>query len=102
MARRRKPSTVTVGVPASTSNLGSGFDTLGLAVNLRNFVRVTAAAEEAAKIVSQVADEDRSAAEAMAREAAGEFFRRAEIPAFGVEVHLQGNVPVARGLGYSA
>ena len=32
---------VLVRVPASTSNLGSGFDTLGLALGLYHFIRVT-------------------------------------------------------------
>ena len=100
MARKRK--TVMVKVPGSTSNLGSGFDTLGLAVDLHNEIRVTAASERGVKIVSAIAQEDRVAAEAMVERAAQEFFQRAGLAAFGIEVSLQGNVPVARGLGYSA
>ncbi len=68
MARRKK--TVVVRVPASTSNLGSGFDTLGLAVNLYNEVRLTATAGERVTIASPIAAEDRSAAEMMLEEAA--------------------------------
>jgi len=99
----RRPNTVLVRVPASTSNLGSGFDTLGLAVNLYNKVRVSAlAAKKGVSIVSRIAEADRAAAEAMLTEAADEFFRRAELGVFGITVLLEGNVPVARGLGYSA
>src|SRR6266705_865334 len=99
----RKPISVLVRVPASTSNLGSGFDTLGLAENLYNNVSVTPlATKKGVAIVSRVAGEDRAAAEAMVTEAADEFFRRAGIAAFGITVSLEGNVPVARGLGYSA
>ena len=99
----RRPKTVLIRVPASTSNLGSGFDTLGLAVNLYNNIRVTAATvKKSVAIVSRIADEDRAAAEAMVAEAADEFFRRAGLARFGITVSLEGNVPVARGLGYSA
>ena len=37
------PSTVTVRVPGSTSNCGSGFDTLGLALQVHNHVELTRA-----------------------------------------------------------
>jgi len=99
----RAPNTVLVRVPASTSNLGSGFDTLGLAVNLHNEVRVSArTAKKGVAIISRIAEEDRAGAEAMVGKAANEFFRRAEVAGFGITVSLEGNVPVARGLGYSA
>ncbi len=100
MARTRK--TVLMRIPASTSNLGSGFDTLGLAVNLHNHVRVTTAGKDGVRIMSPIAEEDRVAAEAMAEKASREFFERARKSAFGIEIWLEGNIPVARGLGYSA
>jgi homoserine kinase len=79
---------VTIRAPASTSNLGSGFDTLGLAVNLYNEVSVTrtGAKKPLAPIV---------------REAANLFFRRANEARFQIEVSVLGNIPVARGLGAS-
>src|SRR5688572_10124953 len=80
---------VTVRVPASTSNLGSGFDTLGLAVNLYNTVIIATSAAGAPKPPAIIA------------EAAGAFFRRAKIPRFTFEVSISGNIPVARGLGAS-
>src|SRR5437870_5379826 len=96
----RKPISVLARVPASTSNLGSGFDTLGLAVNLHNEVRVTALiAKKGVAIVSRIAEKDRAAAETMVGKAVDEFFRRAEVAGFGITVSLEGNVPVARGLG---
>lgn len=100
MARSTK--TVFVEVPASTSNLGSGFDTLGLAVNLRNRIGVASAAEKGARIISPIPEEDRPAAEAMVEEAASSFFQRARLAPFGIKVSFRGNIPVARGLGYSA
>jgi homoserine kinase len=91
-----------VKVPGSTSNLGSGFDTLGLAVKLYNFVRVTRAAGREVEIVSSVSPAGRARLSAMLSEAAGLFFRRARLPAFGLEVSLCGDVPGGRGLGASA
>src|SRR2546421_2940331 len=98
----RAPRTVVITVPASTSNLGSGFDTLGLALNLRTEIRLSIAAGKGVKIVSPIAVEDRVMAEAMAAEAARQFFKRAGKSGFGFQIALKGNVPVARGLGYSA
>jgi len=100
VARRR--NTVRIKVPASTSNLGSGFDTLGLAVTLYNRVRVTTSEKTGVKIASHIAEEDRAAAASVVEKAAGEFFCRAGQTAFGIEVHWEGDIPVARGLGYSA
>src|ERR1051326_4946272 len=51
----RRPDIVRIRVPASTSNLGSGFDTLGLALKLHNHIGVTRIAEQAISIVSPIA-----------------------------------------------
>lgn len=91
-----------VRVPASTSNLGSGFDTLGLALKLYNTVRVTRISRKGVRIVSPVVREDRPAAASMVGDAARLFFRRTGKKSFGLEVSVAGDVPVARGLGYSA
>ena len=81
---------VTVRAPASTSNLGSGFDTLGLAVNLYTEVTLTRGTSAAkAEIPPIVA------------EATALFFRRTKKPRFDFETSISGNVPVARGLGAS-
>src|SRR5205809_21498 len=79
--------TVTLRVPASTSNLGSGFDTLGLAVNLYNRVTLTRGG-------SQQQEE-------MVTEAAEHFFKRAGKSSFKFEVTITGDIPSARGLGAS-
>jgi homoserine kinase len=78
---------VTVQVPASTSNLGSGFDTLGLAVNLYNKIMIRRS--------------DVPANDEMIAEAAGEFFKRTRKSPFPFEVEITGNIPIARGLGAS-
>jgi homoserine kinase len=80
---------VTVRVPASTSNLGSGFDTLGLALNLYNEVTLTLA-------TSNPADQS-----PFVREAAKLYFRRAKVSPIPFDIQITGNIPVARGLGGS-
>ncbi len=95
-------ASVTVRIPASTSNLGSGFDTLGLALELYNEVRVTRVARKGVRIVAASAGADRERARAMLSEAAGLLFGRSGKAAFGIEVILSGDVPAGRGLGASA
>ncbi len=75
-------------VPATTSNLGPGFDCLGLALGLSNQVTVRRA---------------QAAAPAPLLAAAGDlFFQAAGVPPFPYTVAVQGDVPPARGLGSSA
>ena len=78
---------VTVRVPASTSNLGPGFDCLGVALRIYNHVEVRRGG--AAKLTP------------MMRGAADAFFARAAGKAFAFSVAISGDVPVSRGLGSS-
>jgi homoserine kinase len=79
---------VTVRVPASTSNLGPGFDCLGLALRLYNHVTVARRRGEASG--------------AMARAAASAFFKRAGRKPFPFSCAITGDIPPSRGLGSSA
>ena len=97
-----KPSAVTITVPASTSNLGSGFDTLGLAIKLYNQVHVSKSARHGITFGWSLSDRDRAWFGAALGKAAKLFFRRARCKTFGVEIKLTGDVPVARGLGASS
>ncbi len=74
-------------VPATTSNLGPGFDCLGVALQIYNFVTVTRASEIEAG--------------GMARQAARQFFRAAGCEPFGFSCTIAGDVPRSRGLGSS-
>jgi len=89
-------------VPCSTSNLGSGFDTLGLALALHNRVTLTRRRQLGTRISSQIGAADKPAAEALVREATDLFFRHVRMKPFGFEVAVKGNIPIARGLGYSS
>jgi len=79
---------VTVRVPASTSNLGPGFDCLGIALRLYNNVTISRGR--------------RRPVAAMARSAAEAFFKRADCKPFSFSCSIEGDVPQSRGLGSSA
>lgn len=95
------PTSVTVRVPGSTSNLGPGFDTLGIALSLYNRVRITRNETAAPRITSPIAEEARPGATALIAEAAALYFRSTGQDPFGFDIHLSGDVPIARGLGSS-
>ena len=88
---------VTVRVPASTSNCGAGFDTLGIAFNVHNHVTLTRTAGAAA----QPARPEDGRAQAMVEEAAAAFFHAVNRTPFGFTYRIAGDVPPARGLGSS-
>jgi homoserine kinase len=88
---------VTVRVPGSTSNCGAGFDTLGLALTVYNFVTLRRTDEPGA----QPAQSGDIAGADMAAEASRLFFVRAGVEEFGFSFHIEGDVPMSRGLGSS-
>jgi homoserine kinase len=88
---------VTVRVPGSTSNCGAGFDTLGLALSLYNNVTLTRGDWSGAR----PAAESDAAGLDMVEEAARLFFVRAGADEFGFAFHIEGEVPMSRGLGSS-
>jgi homoserine kinase len=88
---------VAVRVPASTSNCGAGFDTLGLALTLYNRVTVSRA-EGTDPVPGDPAD---ARAQPMVAEAAASFARATGRPRSGFRYSIRGDVPPARGLGSS-
>jgi len=94
---KKLPNSVTIRVPGSTSNCGSGFDTLGLALSVYNNVTLTRGDWRGSR---PVAASDTHGLD-MADEAAGLFFVRAGVEEFGYELSISGDVPMSRGLGSS-
>jgi homoserine kinase len=78
---------VTVRVPASTSNLGPGFDCLGIALRLYNNVTISRRRG--------------GSAGTMVRAAAAVFFERTQRKPFPFSCDIAGEVPLCRGLGSS-
>lgn len=90
-------TSVTVRVPASTSNCGAGFDSLGLALALYN--RVTLTMCDGVSPLPERAEDARALD--MVSDAAKAFFARAGITEKGFKFRIEGDVPPARGLGSS-
>jgi homoserine kinase len=90
-------NSVTIRVPASTSNCGAGFDSLGLALSLYN--RVTLLRHEGSMIQPE-REMDARALE-MVQDAARAFFQATSLPRSGFAFRIEGDVPPARGLGSS-
>jgi len=88
---------VVVRVPASTSNCGAGFDTLGLALNLYNRVTLSPAGGRD----PMPAEASDARAREMVDEAAAAFFRETGRPPAGFRYRIEGAIPPARGLGSS-
>ena len=84
-------SRVTIQVPGSTSNIGPGYDCLGIALGVYNRLTLERAGEG-----FQV-----QPPHTMIRECARLFFRRTGIAEFGFSWKVEGEVPISRGLGSS-
>lgn len=88
------PEHVTVEVPATSANLGPGFDSLGVALDWRARFEFTVAPRQ---------ERPTNVIEQMALTAALSFYTRAGVaPPPGIDVHYEGDLPVGRGLGVSA
>ncbi|MEQ1861430.1 MAG: homoserine kinase [Chthoniobacteraceae bacterium] len=77
---------ITTHVPATTANIGPGFDCLGIALALGNRVRVTDGSD---------------AANGMAADAAEKFFAASGRERFDFAWSIEGDVPQSRGMGSS-
>jgi homoserine kinase len=93
---------VSVKVPATTANLGAGFDCIGAALSLYNQFTFTLADD--LKIIAQGAEADRVALDAqnLAYQAFMQVFDRLQRPVPGIRLEIELEVPLARGLGSSA
>src|SRR5437868_15251156 len=88
-SRHANMERITIRVPASTSNLGPGFDCLGVALRMYNVIQVERAAE-------------RNALPPILDEAAKLFFKRSRTRSFPLSCSIIEQVPRSRGLGSSA
>ncbi len=108
---------VTVRVPGSTSNCGAGFDSLGLALTIYNRVTLTRGGDGAGgvsgargvggerAVESAVVEPEREAdarAKELATGAAAAFFAATGVRAERFRFRIEGEIPLARGLGSSA
>ncbi len=84
---KTKDDSVTIRVPATTANLGPGFDCLGIAMQLYNRVTVRRGGPAQPHV--------------MATDAAAKFFTAAHVDSFAFHWEIEGDVPQSRGMGSS-
>jgi homoserine kinase len=87
--RSTKAPSVTISIPGTTSNLGPGFDSFGLALDFANLVTITREAPSPIPLPPMVAATAES------------FFLGCGLTPFPFSWKIRGNVPQARGLGSS-
>ncbi|MDI7247114.1 MAG: homoserine kinase [Bacillota bacterium] len=95
---------VEVRVPASTANLGPGFDTVGMALELFNVVRMSTTTTTGGLEITVLGDSRDLPLDwtnLVARSAAV-LFEEVGVPVPGLRIHVQQRIPVSRGLGSSA
>lgn len=100
------PNSVTVTVPATTANIGPGFDCLGAALTLYNqfqfspsdappgTVNITVTGAEAVRVTTDSSN--------LAYKAFAQVYERLQRPVPAVSIAVQLGVPLARGLGSSS
>jgi homoserine kinase len=94
---------LTVQVPATTANLGPGFDCLGLALDLRNTVEVELSGDGLQiTVVGEGADLIPRDATNLVYRAAASLFRAVGGPVPGLRIRLVNHIPLMSGLGSSS
>ncbi|MBD2612352.1 MAG: homoserine kinase [Nostoc sp. GBBB01] len=97
-------SSVTVTVPATTANLGPGFDCIGAALKLYNHFKFTRVEEGGLSIAvtGEEAQRVQTDESNLLYQAFLRFYQHIEQTPPGVKIEIQLGVPLARGLGSSA
>lgn len=89
-------------VPATTANLGVGFDTLGLALKLYNTFEVRVAERDVIEVVGEGSEELIKRKNNSFIKAIEYFYRLYNLPLPHLAIRILSNIPVCRGLGSSA
>lgn len=95
--------TVSVRVPATSANLGPGFDTLGLALSVYDELLVTALEPGRLEIFTEgegAADVPRDASHLVVR-AIAHAFASVDVPMCGLRLEARNSIPHGRGMGSS-
>ncbi len=99
------PVSITVCVPATTANIGPGFDCLGAALTLHNefcFTRSTDATPLTITVAGANCEGVGQDADNLVYQAFVQLYDRIKQPVPAIALHIQMAVPLARGLGSSA
>jgi len=97
----RKKSKVSLKIPGSTSNLGPGFDTLGMAVNIYLNLEAEPSDELKISIFGEGANEIKKNRNNLVYRSFQEYFKYVGEPYFPIKLTLKNEIPLKRGLGSS-
>lgn len=90
----------TVSVPATSANLGPGFDSFGMALDWYNHFNFTISQND--RITSDVPDVPLTPSDNLVFESLGQFFKQAKQERPALHLHIDASIPFARGLGSSS
>lgn len=96
------PEAVKVRVPATTANLGPGFDCLGLALTLHNAVELSVAAVTEVQVRGEGAGQLPLSDANLVLQAANRVAAEADVVVPGWRLGQENHIPLARGLGSSS
>ena len=102
MRRTTSKAPVTVRVPATTANLGPGFDTLGLALSLWNHLRVGWSDQPVVEVHGEGEGRLRTDDKNLTYRAAARLLDEAGVGGRYLRIESWQSVPLARGLGSSS
>mgnify|MGYP003427379985 CR=1 FL=1 len=91
---------IKIQIPATSANLGAGFDALGLALNYYNYVNIEEA--DGVKIVALDGNEIPTDETNLVYETAKTLYDICGKPFTGLHIEQVNNIPMARGLGSSS
>jgi len=97
-----KQHKVHVKVPASTANLGPGFDTIGMALNLYIWIEMSFAEKTKVELLGEQLDGIPADKTNLVYEAAQMVFKKAGVNHPEIEITMYSEIPLTRGLGSSA
>jgi homoserine kinase len=95
-------SSIEIRVPATSANLGPGFDSLGLAFALYNTLTLEVSEADALTVEGEGQSELRAHSQTIAHRAAHHVFEALGLDVAGVHLILKNEIPLARGLGSSS
>jgi len=101
-------STITIKVPATTANIGSGFDCLGTALSLYNYFKFTpfdsTSETPELKITVTGSESDRVSTDKtnLLYQSFERFYQEINKPVPSISMEIELGIPLARGLGSSA
>jgi homoserine kinase len=95
---------VTISVPATSANLGPGFDCLGIALSLRHHVTITEKREPGVEISAEGEDAGLIPRDEtnLVYQSMTQLFRRVGGEPAGLHIHQKNEIPIASGLGSSS